>query len=351
MPGLIPPVYQSRWRTKLVTAEALQHTGLRRVLRMIARRPRQSLTILAYHRVVAIGDERAFDSDLELVSASPEQFDAQMAFIAREFTPITFATLLECIDAGRSPPDNAAIVTFDDGFGDNYLHAFPILKHHRVPATIFLSTGYLDRQEPYWFESLARMILTSNRPLALHDGLVLDTTLPLHRRRATVEQVLRYLKRIPDDARLKFIERLESEAGSGVAHTPVDRLPMTWPQVLEMAAAGIEFGSHTVDHPVLAQLDDAAVRRELRDSKLRIEQVLGKPAPILSYPVGGAEAFDQRIRGIALEAGYRMAVSYAPGGNTWPASDLFCLRRLRIERYVPSSLFKAMASFPAVFSV
>lgn len=351
MPRLIPPVYQSRWRTKLVTAEALQRSGMRQVLRLIGRRAQGSLTILAYHRVVAVGNEHLFDSDLELVSATPEQFDEQIAFIKREFTPLTFAALLECIDSNRDLPENPALVTFDDGFADNYLYAFPILRRYGVPATIFLSTGYLDRQEPYWFEDVAHMILTTDSPLVLHDGLVLDPAIAMHRRRGTVEQVLRYLKRIPNAARLKFIDRLRVEAGTGSGSIRADRMPMTWPQVQEMAAAGIEFGSHTVEHPVLSQLDDGAVYRELHESKRRIEQMIGVPVPILSYPVGGAEAFDQRIRRIALDVGYRMAVSYAPGGNRWPAADLFSLRRLRIERYVPSSLFKAMATFPSVFAV
>jgi peptidoglycan/xylan/chitin deacetylase (PgdA/CDA1 family) len=108
-----------------------------------------------------------------------------------------------------------------------------------------------------------------------------------------------------------------------------------------MAAAGIEFGSHTVDHPVLAHMSEADIRSELVESKRRIEQELGSEVISLSYPVGGSNAFDDRVRRIAAAVGYRCAVSYESGTNSFRNCDWFALRRAHVERYTTMHRFKA----------
>jgi peptidoglycan/xylan/chitin deacetylase (PgdA/CDA1 family) len=347
----IHPSHQSRMRSKIATAQALQAVGADRMLGMLGRLFGSSLTIFAYHRVVDIGNEAAFNSDLELVSASCAEFEAQMSFVKENFKPITFAHLLACQDAGEPPPNGSAIVTFDDGFRDNYTYAFPILKKLEVPATIFLTTGYIDRQEPFWFEYLSNILLTTKRSLNLQKGLVLSETACCEERRHVLDQMLRHLKRVPNEERLSFISNLVQQAGFGREQAyPEDRLPLMWDHVREMSAGGIEFGSHTVNHPVLSQMDDVSVRSELFDSKRRIEEIVGKPVQVLSYPVGGSEAFDLRIRKIAMEAGYRLGVGYASGGNQLGRCDTFALRRIRVERYVPISLFRAMSVLPGIFA-
>lgn len=333
-------------------ARVLSALGVLGAAGLVAARSRDRVTIFAYHRVLDIPDDARFKSDPELVSASVDGFRAQMTFVRENFTPITFAKLLACKEAGEAPPPGSAIVTFDDGFADNYHEAFPILAGLQMPATIFVSTGVIDKQQRFWFEAVARRLVLAREDVTLPTGRMLPAAASLAERRQQLKLVLRHLKQLPDPQRCAAVDRLLAPARSLPDFTaPAEDMPLTWDQVREMARGGIEFGSHTVTHPVLAQVDDAAMRAELFDSKARIEAETGRKVEVLSYPVGGAEAFDDRVRRVAREAGYRAAVAYLPGGNPMATCDWFALRRIRVERYVPIGLFRAMSILPRLFAI
>src|SRR5579872_3996890 len=120
---------------------------------------RADIPILAYHRIWDIRDEDGFPFDIELVSACIGEFQWQMEYVRRNFDPITFATLLKILDGEQSAPPKPIIITFDDGFEDNFQNAFPILSALDVPATIFLSTGYIGGERTFWYDRLAQLIL------------------------------------------------------------------------------------------------------------------------------------------------------------------------------------------------
>jgi peptidoglycan/xylan/chitin deacetylase (PgdA/CDA1 family) len=116
-----------------------------------------------------------------------------------------------------------------------------------------------------------------------------------------------------------------------------------------MSANNIEFGSHSVTHPVLSKVPPEKLTFEVQHSRQRIEFELQKPVQVIAYPVGGIEAFDQNVRTAVLNAGYRLGVSYIPGiqrPNQW---DSLALRRVHVERYVNNNFFKAMLSAPEIF--
>jgi peptidoglycan/xylan/chitin deacetylase (PgdA/CDA1 family) len=312
--------------------------------------PSRTLAILAYHRVFDIGSEEDFPYDPELVSASVADFSWQMATLCRQFRPLHLGEALSCLDENRPLPPRAVVVTFDDGHRDNYTHAFPVLRTLGVPATIFLSTSYMDRDETFWFDEVAfRLYRTARRELELHTlGLCLALGNVAQRRRAT-EQVLAGLKGVSNTERLAALRELATE--SGIEGTVGDgrSRPLTWQQVREMRSGGIEFGSHTVSHPILSRLSDDELRVELSASKNEIERQLGRRVDLLAYPVGGETAFDERVVGVARECGYRMALTYVHGVNRWPPDDSYRLRRLHVERYTTRARFAGMLAFPRLF--
>lgn len=310
------------------------------------------IPILAYHRVCDIGNEAVFPFDPDLVSASCSAFAWQMQYLRDRHDPITFRTLLDFLDGKARLPERPVIVTFDDGYDDNYLNAFPLLRSLGVPATIFVSTGYIGSGKPFWFDLVAHILHHAPvETLTVHD---LDMNLTLgasvDSRRKAASRLVGELKRVSNARRLDILDRLERQY-AGAMNPGEFRLsrPLDWSQIREMSAAGIEFGSHTVSHPILSRLDDDELERELTVSREHLEQELGMPAPVLAYPVGGPEEFNDKVVRAAGAAGYRLGVSYMPGVNRLGDMDRFRLRRQHVERYVSNAWFSGLLSLPEIF--
>ncbi len=334
-----------------LAAQLFCQLGVTATLGALRARFAEGVTILAYHRVLNVPDEEEFPFDIELVSASVAQFTYQMQFIKKHYQPITFATLLEHLDRGEKPPRGAAIVTFDDGFEDNYRNAFPVLKQLDMPATIFISTGYIDSQEIFWYDKLSFAIMTTKASLLTSPTLgSMMIAKDVKARREILRCVVSKLKLVPDETRLASLDYLYTQLLPGHEWDNDSRSgPLSWDQIKEMSANNIEFGSHSVTHPVLSRVPPTKLTFEVEHSRQRIESELQKPVQVIAYPVGGIEAFDQNVRTAVLNAGYRLGVSYVPGiqrPNQW---DSLALRRVHIERYVNNNFFKAMLAAPEIF--
>jgi peptidoglycan/xylan/chitin deacetylase (PgdA/CDA1 family) len=307
------------------------------------------LIILAYHRVFDVADEDSFPFDPELISAGTAAFAAQMKFVRKHFTPIRFSDVIDAKIGGRRLPRRPIVVTFDDGHLDNFTHAFPVLKDLGIPATIFLSSGYIGAAGTFWFDRLAELLFRAEPgPLRL-TSLAYSVALgDVASRRHATELLQEALKRVPNSLRLQVIAELDGTLGMGLAPLPGSAV-LNWEQVREMAGAGIEFGSHTVSHPTLTMLDDDELHRELYESRMKIQQETGQPVEVVGYPVGNAYAFDERVVQAAKSCGYKLGVSYVSGVSRMGDPDEFALRRLHIERQVTFAEFCAMLSLPGVF--
>lgn len=308
--------------------------------------------ILAYHRVCELEDERSFPFDPELVSATPAMFRWQMEYVARHFDPISFADLGAALDGGVPLPARPILVTFDDGYLDNYTEAFPILLDTGVPATIFVATGYLGNEELFWYERVAYGLYRTPELDVQVGGM--PTRLDLSNRparRAAAVGVVEYLKSIPDAQRRELLARLAAQVDLRVQPEDLAHCrPMNWEHVVEMDAAGIEFGSHTVSHPVLSQLDASNLVDELVVSRRQLQQALGTAPEVIAYPFGGPHDFNEQVIAAVADAGYRMAASYIAGRNDRCAMARFELRRLHVERYTSASMFASMLAVPQLFA-
>lgn len=335
-----------------LAATLLGHAGAIQAMAAFRARFCNGVTILAYHRILDVPDENSFPFDIELVSASVSSFTSQMQYIKENYTPLSFASLLQYLDRGDAPPRGSVIVTFDDGFSDNYYNAFPILKKFNIPATIFLSTGYIDSQEIFWYEKLSYAVMTTSpRTLAIPQFARIRIDGTASSRRCAIKALMRHLQRVPDLIRLQLLDNLfdQLSVDHRNIHDPRSG-PMTWEQILEMSANCIEFGSHGVSHPVLSMLDSTKLEHELAHSKQNIESMLNKPVQVLAYPVGGEEAFNDKVRTAVKSAGYRLGVSYIAGIEKPEQWDVYALRRLHVERYVDIRYFKAMLAMPGMFA-
>ena len=311
------------------------------------------LPILAYHRICDVPDESRFPFDVELISASMENFVWQMKYIKRNFSPITFADLIRALDNQAPLPPKPIIVTFDDGFDDNYFCAFPILKELNIPAMFFIATDYIGKEKTFWYDWLAYIVLHLPPSCTLslgdvHSPIVIKGDIKA--RRALLHTILEYLKQVPDSRRIKILNKINEEYGQHYAGNELSlSKPMSWEQVREMADAGMEFGSHSVTHPILSHLSDSEIRMELTVSKQVIERRTGRPVEVIAYPVGGAFAFDERVRVMTEQAGYRLGVSFVPGVNNVGTLEKFALKRIPVARHVDEPLYISALSFPELF--
>lgn len=335
-----------------VAARRCHRMGMLPVLKGVRSALRHDLRILAYHRVLESEQPDGFSFDTDLISASAEGFRAQMEFIRRDFQPMRFDEVLSCIDADRRLPKGAILVTFDDGYDDNYRVAFPILRELGMSAMFFVSTGHIDSGKPFAYDWIVHMVCTTDASRLQAPELGIDWELAdtLHGRRAQASRLLDRLKTLEDAGQAALVARLEEEWGIPRSEGHPHCRPMDWGQLREMHRAGMEIGSHGVAHRMLAKLPKAQMAEEILGSKSTLERMLDAEAHVLSYPVGGPDAFDSDTVEVVRAAGFRMACSYVAGTSVIEPGSRYSMRRLPVERDMDAAWFEAMVAVPELFS-
>jgi len=330
---------------KELLANLLYTTRAYRISQMARLALPPDLKILAYHRIC---DTDAMN-DPELVSATRSDFEWQVAHIRQHYVPMTFADVFECKSQGQKLPRNAVVITFDDGFADNYVNAYDILQRFEVPATFFITTRYIGTNRTFWFNELSRTVMGTRAGSLRLDSDTFTVANAREDRIALLERLLQLCKAVPDSQRRKYLESISAQLGDPGECDPLSR-PMTWGEVIEMSRNGMEFGSHSETHPILSRLEPKALRQEIHGSKTTIEEKLGSPVLALAYPVGGKNEISPQVLEQATKAGYRFGVSYLPGNNRGLRIGDLMLKRLHVERYTTRPMFAAMLALPEVLS-
>jgi peptidoglycan/xylan/chitin deacetylase (PgdA/CDA1 family) len=292
-----------------------------------------SLRILNYHRINHAQPDSVLDNDV--ISASPELFDQQMRFCKRHFDVISFTELEAALDGGAPLPRRPLIISFDDGYEDNYRLAFPILRDHGLSATFCICVDPIGTDRLFWWDQVAYCVYThqdTHLSVAVA-GKTLVFALPTRAaREAALNTLLRALKEASNAQRLQAVTRLAALAVPRTERS-VGRQSMTWDEVRALVAGGMTIASHSMTHPVLARVEgDGELRYEVEQSKAILEREIGAPVRVFSYPVGGATAFNARVQAAVKAAGYRFALSYLGGFNTiGPHLDWYGMRRLHVD--------------------
>lgn len=274
------------------------------------------LSILLYHRVLG-------ESDPFLPQApTAADFDWQMQVLASHFTPLPLSVALERLDNGTLPR-RAVAVTFDDGYADNLLYALPVLQKYRIPATVFVSSGFIDGGL-MWNDAVRESLRgMPSGSLDLDDlGLGVYTIGDAASRRAAIRQITTTIKYRTPVQRQAVVDALAARAPG----LPRD-LMLTREQLGALAAAGIEIGGHTVNHPILATLGTEEAEWEILQGRRDLENLLGSPPTLFAYPNGKrGEDFVDAHADLVRRAGYRAAVTTDWGVST-VASDRYMLSR------------------------
>jgi peptidoglycan/xylan/chitin deacetylase (PgdA/CDA1 family) len=208
-----------------------------------------------------------------------------------------------------------AAVTFDDGYRDNKIFAYPILEEYDVPFAIYVPTSFPDRLGQLWWVAL-EAVIAQNASVALRmDGA--DTRFAcatLAEKRATYSALYAWLRARPEEAEILGVVR-DLAARYRVDMTAIcDELCMTWEEIAALARDKlVTIGAHTVNHVILSKWSDAVARSELKMGRAVLEAALGTLPRHLAYPYGDRSAVGPREFKIAAELGYLTAVTTRPG--------------------------------------
>jgi len=220
-----------------------------------------------------------------LSNVSPRLFEKQIKYLlSRNFKVISLTQLVESLKGNSTLPPKSVVITFDDGYKNNYIYAYPILRKYNLPATIFLTTGFLN-------------------------GSVKPTSFS-----GTYKKIF--------------------------SEYPQEGVPLSWEEIREMSENGIDFGAHTVSHPRLTKIPLKKAREEIEESKREIEEKLGKQVKCFAYPYGD---YNEKIIELVKEAGF----SCAAAGHPSPISKRTNTYKLgRIDPAIASDFhyFKALLS-------
>lgn len=266
--------------------------------------PNSRLSILIYHRVLREADPLLPD----VVDAA--RFESQMESLGSLFNFLPLSEAVQRLKMGALPA-RAACITFDDGYADNVEVALPILKRHKIPATFFIATAYLNGGIMFndkVIEVIRR--LEWDRLDLSGMGLGVRALGNLQQRRETVGDLLAALKYKALEERQAIMDGIIDSARLAL---PSD-LMMRTDQVRTLSDAGMEVGGHTVNHPILAGLEMASARKEIEEGKARLEEITGKPVKLFAYPNGipTRDYLPEHVR-MVTELGFDAAVSTAKG--------------------------------------
>lgn len=263
------------------------------------------LTILIYHRVLPESDP------LRPGEIAATHFMRQMEFLARYFNVLPLREAVQRLRAGRLPR-RACCITFDDGYADNLTVALPILEKYRLPATVFVATGYLDGGRMFNDAVIDAIAGATGHELNLDPiGLGRHAIGTIAEKRVTIARILEKLKYQPPEERAILVDKLVRLAGCGPLAADI---MLTSEQVGELSRRGVEIGGHTVAHTILTTLDSDTARREIAAGKQRLEEITGKPVTTFAYPNGRPNR-DYQASHVAMvrELGFELAVSTSHG--------------------------------------
>jgi len=317
--------------------------GLRRRYNYLLNLLWKRAAILIYHRIAIPA------SDPQLLAVSPEHFEQHLIYLKRHYKIVSLYELGRSLAKG-TVPHRAVVLTFDDGYVDNLWNAKYLLEKYEVPATIFVTAGFVGKNKEMLSDILERCLITADkRPqmLVLNIGgishrwefeqssiktdLSWDVTkgyFPTQRHKCYFElhKIVRSL-----DARQREEVLWRIQQWAGIEGCRAEKRIVDEEQLRELASTPlIEIGSHGVNHLVMSKQDDNVLYNELADSKVMLESWLKKSVISFAYPYGGWDDVSEKTVDIAKDVRYQLACANIPATIT-KRSNMFLLPRFLVR--------------------
>lgn len=261
---------------------------------------RGKLTILLYHGVDK--NRRKF--------LSPSNFEKQIRYIKKNYNILSLKDAIKGLK-NNNLPHRSLVITFDDGYKNIHDFAFPILRTHGVPATVFLATDFVDKKSPLWTDRVEYSMNNIKETNELKEGL----------------------KALPEDKKMEKIEKIERKSGRFLGNFSGNKdiyAPLSWEETNEMRKEKINFGAHGESHAVLTKISPGKAKEEIKNSKELIREKVGDISNVFAYPNGQKNDFDDNIKKIIKEENFEAALTTVTGLND-NNSDLFELKRFTMD--------------------
>lgn len=305
------------------------------------------VAILTFHRIV--------DDDTDYLYKGPtvhthvELFEQLISAISRFYDVLSLDDVVGAFKEGRPFSTDSVAITFDDGYEDTFRLGLPILRRYRVPATVFVATGFTNTSEAMWTDRVEQALLHSQKEALKLDelgGSFEAASLPI---KTTME------KRVANATLARKFKGLDSMTLSSVVGRLEDllepdtdryaRTMMNWDELRGLHRGGVEIGSHGVTHNIMTRQEFAVARDELRLSKEALEDNLGITVKHFAFPNGRSQDFSPELVGACRELGYESICSAEWGLCQPGVEDRYFLKRVALTRTVPRSLLALEGSF------
>ncbi|SDY70390.1 Peptidoglycan/xylan/chitin deacetylase, PgdA/CDA1 family [Nitrosomonas sp. Nm58] len=289
------------------------------------------LSIVIYHRVLPKPDPLLGGSDVE-------SFETELKYLTKNFNILPLSEAVKRLRSGTLP-SRAVSITFDDGYADNAEIALPILLKYGITATFFVASGFLDGGR-MWNDTVIESIRqVQGEVLDLNEiDLGTHAMTSLDERRRALSFLIGALKYLPQEARQSQVEKVRALISADLP----DNLMMTSDQVRQLHHAGMEIGGHTINHPILTSIGNAAARTEIAEGKEILEGIIRAPVRLFAYP-NGKPGKDYQVDHVNMvrQLGFDAAVSTAWGAardsddcfqlprfTPWDKSEFFYVSRM-----------------------
>ena len=281
------------------------------------KRLRGKVLILTYHRILS--EKKSNKQFIQPgMYVQNNVFEKQMLFLEKYFSILSFTELLDLWNKKTLRKDQRyCVITFDDGWLDNYIYAYPILKEHNIPATIFLPTAFIGTNHWFWPDKISYIMMKQLNGVNLN---------------GKIDSAIDAYKELPEEEIHGFIVEMSKNLSLDF---PDKRVLINWDEVDEMSRHDIAFGSHSCTHKILTRLPVKERQKEIEESLYTLRQKNINYSPVFCYPNGN---YNQEIINQVKAAGYRAAVSTRYGFEDGLPQDLFSLKRISIHNDITATI-------------
>lgn len=305
-------------------AKIAHRLGITRLIASLAKTP--GLLVLCYHRI-GHGEKATYDPDV--YSATSDEFDDQVAYLKQTYGITTLEEVLDGFSRG-SWDQTKVLLTFDDGYLDNYTTAYPILRSHGVQATFLLPTSFVGTAKIPWWDAICYMIAKSPERLIRVPSLtpeVFDKALegPV----SVMRRVLRLYRDTHDPDPGRVIREVEASSMIDCPAMAAQRRFLNWEEAREMLRGGMAIGSHSHSHSLFGGMPFAQQREEALLSRSCIAARLGITPRVFALPCG---SYSDQSAAAVREAGYELSLSVDPGVNRAGSWEPYRIRRVLVNR-------------------
>jgi peptidoglycan/xylan/chitin deacetylase (PgdA/CDA1 family) len=303
------------------------------------------LIVFNYHRICGVSKKVATDFDDGVFGPTAEQFEQQMVWLKNNADILNENELLSVLEKRTKLANPSALVTFDDGYIDNYILAYPILKKNKIPAIFFIPTEHIITRQLGWWDIISYLIKKTKKTAIIFDSLKISLT----DKSEAINFFLRKKKTETHEKTRDLVVRLSEACEVPLPGRDIqnDEL-MTWDHIREVSHNGITIGSHTHSHNVLTTLSIAEQKKELCLSKSILEREIGSMVNSISYPVGNYQHYSKDTQILAEECGYKLGFSFNTGVHYNQEIQPFGIRRVESQGEI--EMFAAMTLLPRLFT-